>query len=90
MVTVFFSPLLSGFFGIPFLIEDIPFGMELFVLLGLRIELTRGELCDRFIRELVVGFLFLFSVEDLVMTSLDFLSSPPRDSRPALSSAAAM
>ena len=43
IVTVFFSPVFSGFFLTPFLTEDIPLGMEVCGL-GFRMELTRGEL----------------------------------------------
>ena len=91
IVTVFFSPVFSGFFLTPFLMEDIPLGMEECGL-GLRMELTRGELWDRFIWELVSGLWGLWvRSEDLVITgSPDFLSSVPRDTRPALSSAAAI
>ena len=43
IVTVFFSPVFSGFFLTPFLTEEIPLGIDVFGL-ALRMELTRGEL----------------------------------------------
>ena len=71
----------------PFLMEDIPLVTEL---LSLRMELTRGVLCDLFICPAPVGEgFFTFNSVDLVIgLSLVFFSSLFLDNLPALSSAA--
>ena len=67
--------------------EDIPLVTEL---LSLRMELTRGVLCDLFICPALVGEgFFTFNSVDLVIgLSLVFFSSLFLDNLPALSSAA--